>query len=363
MSSGDYIFDRLLYSSHMNYRTLGKTGLKVAEVGFGTWQIANDPDSWVGADINESIRSLRSYVEQGGNFIDTAWIYGYSSKKPNEHPSEELIGQFLKESGKQDEIIVASKIPPKNFKWPAWQGTPISEVFPNDHIEKCVDDSLRSLGVESIDLMQFHVWQDDFVKEDGWKQTIEKLTKAGKVKHWGISINDYQPSNCLKTLDTGLISTIQFIFNIFHQRPAEKLLPYAKEHNIGLIARVPLDEGGLAGTFTPETVFEEGDLRKEYFGGDRFPELLKRTDALKDLMGDEAQTLAELSLRYILSFDEISTVIPGMRKVKNVDANVALSDGRKLSPALMVKITAHAWERNFYSNHDPALAPTYVEAV
>lgn len=347
----------------MNYRRLGKTNLKVSEIGCGTWQLANDPDSWVGAEPEESLRSLNRFVELGGNFIDTAWIYGYSDKNPESHPSEELIGKFLKESGNRDKLIITSKVPPKNFKWPAWQGIPISNVFPNDHIEKCVNDSLRSLGVETIDLMQFHVWQDYFSKEDGWKQTIEKLTKQGKVKHWGISINDYQPSNCLKTLDTGLISTIQFIFNIFHQRPIKRLLPYSKDNNIGLIARVPLDEGGLTGTFTAETVFEEGDLRKRYFSSDRFSELLKRTNELKNLLGSDAQTLAELSLRYILSFNEISSVIPGMRKVKNVNENMAMSDGLKLSLDLLEKLKSHTWERNFYSNLDPSLAPTYVEEV
>jgi len=204
------------------------------------------------------------------------------------------------------------------------------------------------LGVESLDVAQFHVWQDDFADRDEWKKVVERLTREGKVKNWGISVNDYQPSNCLRTLDTGLISTIQFIFNIFHQKPTEKLLPYAKEHGIGLIARVPLDEGGLAGNFTVETEFAEGDLRSKYFSGERLPELVRRTDALKELLGDEAATLAELSLRYILSFDAISTTIPGMRKMKNVEANAAVSDGQRLSVDLLEKLKYQAWERNFY---------------
>ena len=348
----------------MKYRTLGKTGLKVAEVGYGTWQLADDPNMWVGADPAESLRSLHRYAELGGNFIDTAWVYGYDTSNPDRHPSEELIGKFLKEYSKRDDIVVATKIAPKNLTWPAREVTPISEVFPNDHIESCVNDSLRSLGVDSLDLVQFHVWHDDFVNEDGWKETIQRLTKEGKVKHWGISINDYQPSNCLRTLDTGLIGTIQFIFNIFHQKPTEKLFPYAKEHNIGLIARVPLDEGGLTGTFTEATTFEEGDFRAKYFRDDRLKELVSRTDKLKDLLGKEAQTLPELDLRYILSFDEISSVIPGMRKTRNVEANAAVSDGRKLTPQLMETLKQHTWERNFYSESelDPALKDTgYIE--
>jgi aryl-alcohol dehydrogenase-like predicted oxidoreductase len=348
----------------MKYRTLGKTGLKVAEVGYGTWQLADDPNMWVGADLNESLRSLHRYAELGGNFIDTAWQYGYDEADPDRHPSEELIGKFLKEYDRRNDIVVTTKIAPKNYQWPARTGTPISDIFPNDHIERSVDDSLRSLGLDSLDLVQFHVWQDDFADEDGWKETIQRLTREGKVKHWGISINDYQPSNCLRTLDTGLIETIQFIFNIFHQKPTEKLLPYAKAHDIGLIVRVPLDEGGLTGTFTEETTFPEGDFRSTYFGGDRLKDLVRHTDGLQKLLGDEADTLPELALRYILSFDAVSSVIPGMRKTKNVEANVAISDGRTLSPQLLDTLKRHAWERNFYGPDelDPALKGNgYVE--
>lgn len=348
----------------MNYRTLGKTGLKVSEIGCGTWQLANDPNAWVGADLDESLRSLEKFVELGGNFIDTAWIYGYDDSSPTNHPSEELIGKLLKLSGKRNQLIIATKVPPKNMHWPALKGVPISKVFPSDWIKRCVDDSLRSLGVDTIDLVQFHVWQDDFVNDDGWKETIQKIIKSGKVKFFGISINDYQPSNCLKTLDTGLISTIQFIFNIFHQKPTEKLLPYAKEHNIGLIVRVPLDEGGLSGKLTIDTVFDKREFRKEYFSKDRLKELVKRNDALKKVMGKEAQSIPELALRYILSFDEVSTVIPGMRRVKNVEANISASDFRKLSKQLKNKLKRHMWERNFYPEawKDSALKDTgYIE--
>ena len=346
----------------MNYRTLGKTGLKISEVGYGTWQLANDPNCWVGADLKESLKNLHKFSELGGNFIDTAWVYGYSDENPERHPSEELIGKFLKESGKKDKMVIATKVAPKNWKWPAWKGIPISEVFPDDHIIKCVDDSLKSLGVDTIDLVQFHVWQDDFVDENSWKETITKIIKSGKVKHWGISINDYQPTNCFRAIETGLISTIQFIFNIFHQRPTEKLLPYAKENNIGLIARVPLDEGGLSGQFTEDTQFEEGDFRSQYFTKGRLKELVIRTEKLKGLLGNEAKTIPELNLRYILSFDEISSVIPGMRKSKHVDANVSVSDGRKLSAGLMEQLKSNAWERNFYPDVDPSMKDTaYIE--
>lgn len=344
----------------MKYRILGKTGLKVSEVGMGTWQLAGKPWGWDAPDEKESMKALYRFVELGGNFIDTAWEYGRAGI-PGEHCSEELIGQFIRESGNREKVIIASKVPGKNRKWPARKDVPISEVFPKGHIEEIVDSSLKSLKIETIDLMQFHVWQDDFVNEDDWKEEIQNITKKGKVKHWGISINDYQPSNCLKTLDTGLISTVQFIFNIFHQKPIEKLFPYVKKNNIGLIARVPRDEGSLTGRLTLNSKFDDG-MRSKYFSQERLKEFMPRIEKLEQLLGREAKSLPELALRYILSFDEVSTVIPGTRKVKYVDANVSVSDGKKLSNNLMEELKKHAWERNFYVDLDPAMEKDgYVE--
>lgn len=348
----------------MKYRTLGKTGLQVSEVGMGTWQLAGKPWGWDAPDEQESMRALYRFVELGGNFIDTAWVYGRVDEpgdKKGAHCSEELIGEFIKESGNREKVIIASKIPGKNRKWPARVGIPISEVFPKGYIEKMVDSSLKSLRIDTLDLMQFHVWQDDFAKDDNWKEEVTKITKKGKVKHWGISINDYQPSNCLKTLDTGLIDGIQFIFNIFHQKPVEKLLPYARQNNIGLIARVPLDEGGLSGKLTLDSIFTD-DMRSEYFSKERLKEFIPRIQKLEKLLGNEAKTLPELALRFLLSFEEVSTVIPGMRKVKNVEANTEVSDGRKLTDTLMEELKNHTWERNFYVDFDPVLKKDgYVE--
>jgi aryl-alcohol dehydrogenase-like predicted oxidoreductase len=348
----------------MQYRTLGKTGLKVSEVGMGTWQLAGKPWGWDAPDEDESMRALHRFVELGGNFIDTAWVYGRldgPDSQKSGHSSEELIGKFVKQSGKRNGLIIASKIPGKNRKWPARAGVPISEVFPKGYIEQMVDLSLDNLGIETIDLMQFHVWQDQFAEEDEWKKEIRDISKKGKVRHWGISINDYQPSNCIRTLDTGLIDTVQCIFNIFHQKPTEKLFPYAKQHQIGLIARVPLDEGGLTGKLTLDSKFDDG-LRSTYFNTERLRQFIPRIAELEKLLGEEASTLPELALRYILSFEEISTVIPGTRKVKNVDANVSISDGRRLTKQLMEELKKHVWERNFYVDYDPALKKSgYVE--
>lgn len=347
----------------MKYRSLGKTGLKVAEVGMGTWQLSGKPWGWEEPDENESLRALQRYVELGGNFIDTAWVYGRheDNEKEGRLAGEEFIGKYLKETGLRKKVIIATKIPGKNRKWPARKGVPISDVFPPEYIIEMTESSLRNLQADTIDLMQFHVWQDDFVNDDGWKEATAKLTQAGKVKHWGISINDYQPSNCLKTLDTGLISTVQCIFNIFHQKPTEQLLPFVKRNNIGLIARVPLDEGGLTGKLTLESRFTD-PLHSVYFSKDRLQEVVPRVEKLQNLLGKEARTLPELALRFLLSFDEVSTVIPGTRKVKYVEDNTSVSDGRKLTPQLMQELKKHAWERNFYVDLDPSMNETdYVE--
>lgn len=342
----------------MKYRTLGKTGLKVSEIGIGTWQLVGDEGAWTKADLEESKNSLYKFTDLGGNFIDTASSYGtYPGVPEDVHPSEKFIGEFLKESGLRDKVVIASKVHPKNMTWPAYKNSLVSNVFPKDHIEKIVDDSLKNLQVETIDVMQFHVWQDAWASEVEWKETITKITKEGKVKFWGISINDYQPSNCLKTIDTGLISTIQLIFNLFHQKPAVKLFPYAKENNIGLIARVPMDEGGLTGKYTVDTEFPEGDFRRDYFTKDRLKELVTRVSEIEKISSAEAQSILETNIRFILSFPEISTMIPGMRKTKFVESNLSFSDGRLLTKELLAELKKHSWERNFYPQtwHDPAL--------
>ena len=350
----------------MKYRTLGKTGLKVSEIGMGTWQQVGDENSWTKPNLEESEKSLSRYVELGGNFIDTASSYGsFTGQAPGEHPSEKFIGEFLKKNKiSRDKVVITTKVHPKNWTWPAHKGSKIENVFPSDHITQVVDDSLKNLKLDYIDLVQFHVWQDEWARENIWKDTIQKIIQSGKVHYWGISINDFQPSNCLQTLETGLISTIQFIFNLFHQKPTEKLFPYALNNNIGLIVRVPMDEGGLTGKFTTHTTFLDGDFRKEYFSPEHLVELIERTDKLKKLLSTEAKNLVELNLRYILSFVAVSTVIPGMRKVKYVEENTSMSDDRGLTPKLLEQLKNYAWERNFYpeSWRDPALKMTnYIE--
>lgn len=325
----------------MQYRTLGKTGIKVSEVSFGGWGIG-DYQYWGQGNETESLKALKSAFDLGVNFFDTARVYGYAEGR-----SEKLIGKLIAEVGR-DKLYVASKVPPKNWHWPSLPNVPISEVFPKEWILKNVNESLANLGIDSIDLMQFHVWQDYFVEDDSWKEVVESLTKEGKVKHWGLSLNDYQPDNCKKTVETGLIGSVQLIFNIFHQKPIE-IFPFFKEKNIGVIARVPLDEGGLSGNIDETTAFSYDDFRSDYFKGDRKVELVKRLGEIKKLIGAESKSLPEFALRFVLSFDEVTTVIPGMRSAEHVEKNVSVSDGHKLSAKVLEELKSCTWERNFYS--------------
>ncbi|MEH7095761.1 aldo/keto reductase [Neobacillus vireti] len=321
----------------MNYRLLGKTNLKVSEIGYGAWGIGNT--GWQGANDEESIKALNKAIDLGLNFIDTALGYG------NGH-SERLVGQILRE--RPETIYVSTKIPPKNLKWPAPAGIPAEEAFPADHIISCTEESLRNLGVDTIDVQQFHVWSDDWVNQGDWLEAIKKLKEQGKIKYFGVSINDHQPENAIKLIETGVVDTIQVIYNIFEQRPEDKLFAACEKNNVGVIARVPLDEGGLTGRITPESRFEEGDFRNHYFKDDRKLEVYNRVQEIVTDLNISIEDIAETSLRYILSHPVVSTVIPGMRTIKNVEKNCKVGDGKGLSQEAVTKLKAHRWIRNFY---------------
>lgn len=321
----------------MKTRRLGRTELQVSEIGYGAWGIGGG--QWVGASDDESLRALHRAVDLGLNFIDTALAYG-------PHKSERLVAKLVAE--RKERISVATKIPPKNLVWPAAAGTPVSEVFPAAYVVECVEKSLRNLGTDTLDIVQLHVWRDEFLDQDGWQDAFFGLKKAGKVLFLGISINDYEPSSALRAVASGRFDTVQVIHNVFDPRAADELFPACVKHDVGVIVRVPLDEGGLTGTITPDSAFPAGDFRADYFKGDRKAQVFARAEALRALLGAEAQTLPELALRFCLSHDAVGTVIPGMRRVATAEANCGLSDGRRLSPELLARLEAHAWPRNFY---------------
>jgi aryl-alcohol dehydrogenase-like predicted oxidoreductase len=321
----------------MKYRALGSTGIKVSEIGYGAWGIGGA--LWQGAKDEESLRALHTAIDHGMNFIDTALVYG-------DGHSENLVGKLMKE--RKERVYVATKVPPKNGKWPARPGTRLHDVFPHEYILESTETSLRNLGMETIDILQFHVWNDDWTDETEWSDAISKLKEQGKIRHFGVSINDHQPENALRLAASGKVDTFQVIHNIFDQTPEDKLYPFCLERKIGVVVRVPFDEGGLTGTITADTQFPAGDFRVRYFRGDRKQQIVDRVTKLEKLLGKEAETIPELALRYTLSHPAVSTVIPGMRTVKNVQTNCRLSDGRLLSKEMLLELKNHRWDRNFY---------------
>ncbi len=328
----------------MRTRRLGRTGYQVSEVGFGGWGIGGT--MWRGVPDAEGKRALHTALDLGVAFLDTALAYG-------EGHSERLIAEVLGERGGRDAVVVATKIPPKDYGWPGRATTPLREVFPSSWLRSCVETSLRNLAAESLDVEQFHVWHDAWLDDPSWAETREtmvRLHEEGKVRHWGISINDHAPETALRALGHGLFETAQVIYNILDRSPERGLFPLARGRGLGIIVRVPFDEGTLTGAITPDTVFPEGDWRHRYFRGKRKEEASRRAEALRPLLGEQAATLPELALRFILSRTEVSTVIPGMRHPEHARANAAASDGRALSADLLKRLETHAWEKNWYGD-------------
>jgi aryl-alcohol dehydrogenase-like predicted oxidoreductase len=321
----------------MNRRQLGRTGLEVSEIGYGAWGIGGT--LWIGADDEESLRALNRAVDLGVTLIDTALGYG------NGH-SEELVGRVARE--RAERIVVTTKIPPKNGRMPAPGGVDPDDAFPADHVRECTERSLRNLGLDTIDVQQFHVWSDEWIGRGSWLDAIEALKAEGKIRAFGVSINDHQPANALKLIESGAVDSVQVIYNVFDQSPEDELLPACAERGIGVLARVPFDEGSLTGTIGPDTEFPDGDWRNRYFRGDRRQQVGERVQAILDDLAIEREELPEVALRYILSHPAVSAAIPGMRSVRNVERNAAVGDGRGLPPERVAALKRHRWVRNFY---------------
>jgi aryl-alcohol dehydrogenase-like predicted oxidoreductase len=316
----------------VKYRVFGRTGWKVSEIGYGMWGMAG----WAGSDDAESLRSLQIAVDAGVNFFDTAWGYG-------EGHSERLLAQLVRANpGKR--LYTATKIPPKHRQWPSRRGDKLDDVFPPDYIREYTEKSLQNLGLPRVDLMQFHVWEDDWADDDRWQRTVDDLKHEGLVGAIGISVNRWEPWNGLRTLRTGLCDAVQVIYNIFDQAPEDELFPVCRELNVGVIARVPFDEGSLTGVLTKSSTWPRGDFRSLYFVKENLEPTVDRVAELRKVV-PQGLTLAEVALRFILSTDDVHVVIPGMRKPANVQANVSASDAGPLPAALLHALRGHRWDR------------------
>jgi len=316
----------------MQFRRFGRLGWQVSEMGYGMWGMGG----WTGSDDTQSAASIDRAIALGCNFFDTAYAYGMGK-------SEQLLGDALKRHpGKK--LYVATKVPPKNLKWPGRAETPASDVFPATHIIEFTQKSLENLGTPQIDLQQLHVWSDAWVDDEGWQRAADDLRRQKLIAGFGISVNRWEPSNILKALGTGLVDSVQVVYNIFDQNPEDQLFPACRELDVAVIARVPLDEGSLTGTLTRESKWPDGDWRNVYFTPDHLAETLRRVDRLKTLV-PEGSTLPDLALRFILANPIVSTVIPGMRKTEHVERNLAAAGAGPLSPALLSALKQHRWDR------------------
>ena len=316
----------------MRLREFGRTGWRVGEVGYGMWGMAN----WSGSDDAESLASLQLAVDGGVNFFDTAWAYG-------EGHSERLLGRIVR-ANPGTRLHTASKIPPKHRRWPSRRGDTLDAVFPADYIREYTEKSLANLGVDTVDLMQFHVWEDAWARDERWQRAVDDLRRESLVRAIGISVNRWEPFNGIETLRTGLVDAVQVIYNIFDQAPEDELLPVCRELDIGVIARVPFDEGSLTGTLTKDSTWPKGDFRGLYFTKVNLDATVDRVAALRQVV-PEGMTLPGMALRFILSNDDVDVVIPGMRRPEHVRANLAAGAAGPLDPELLARLSAHRWDR------------------
>jgi len=322
----------------MRYRRFGRTAWQVSAIGYGMWGMGG----WTGSDDEESLAALDRAIALGCNFFDTAWVYG-------DGRSEQLLGEALRRRPARDRpsphpLVVATKVPPKNWKWPAKAEYRAADAYPSDHIREYTEKSLANLGVAALDLQQLHVWSDAWADDDGWKRAAEDLKRAGLVRAFGISVNRREPANVLRALETGLVDSVQVVYNIFDQAAEDELFPYCQQHDIAIIARVPFDEGSLTGTLTPDSRWPEGDWRNTYFNPSNLAPTLDRVERLKPLV-PEGMDLPGLALRFILEHPAVSTTIPGMRRPRHVEQNLAADDGEPLPPRLLDALRRHRWDR------------------
>lgn len=316
----------------MNYRKFGRLGWSVSEIGYGMWGMAG----WTGSDDAESAESLQRSVDLGCTFFDTAYAYGAGR-------SEALLGQLVR-NNPDKKLYTATKIPPKNLRWPSRREFSLDDCYPPDHVEEYARKSLANAGLESFDLIQLHTWEDAWLDDDRFTASMEKLRADGVTTGIGLSLNRWEPWNGVKAVKSGLVDAVQVIYNIFDQNPEDELFPACREHDVAVIARVPFDEGTLTGTLTLESSWPEGDWRNTYFVAENLRTSVEHAEALRPLV-PEGATMADMALRFILNEPAVSTTIPGMRKVGHAERNIAASDAGPLPDDRHAALRAHRWER------------------
>jgi aryl-alcohol dehydrogenase-like predicted oxidoreductase len=324
----------------MRYRTLGKAGFEVSEVGFGAWGIGGD--WWKGGSDDEALAALRQAIELGITFVDTAMGYG-------DGHSERLIGQVLR--GSTEQVHVGTKVRPMNFNFSPKPGDSFPEAYSKQWIIDSTEQSLRNLGLESLDLQMLHVWLDEWAPFDDWKEAVVRLKEEGKIRSFGLSLvfplaEAHLPRQAIAT---GLVDACEVVYNIYQQEPQQALFPLAQPQNVGIIARCPFDEGALTGMIGPETTFPEGDWRNDYFRGERKRQVYEHARALEWLLHGDVGSLPEAALRFCLSHPAVSTVIAGVRRARHVQFNVRASEKGLLPAADLAHLKGHAWPHDFWA--------------
>ncbi len=316
----------------MKYRLLGRTGFPVSEIGYGMWGMSG----WKDSDDLQSMESMQRAVDLGCTFFDTAWAYG-------DGHSEGLLGQLVR-ANPDKRLYTASKVPPKNRAWPSQRQHTLDDCYPPAYVREYIERSLSNTNLEQLDLMQLHTWEDSWIQDERWIQELQQAKDSGKIGAIGISLNRWEPWNGIQAVQNGLVDCVQVIYNIFDQNPVDELFPACETHNIGVIARVPFDEGTLTGTITLDSTWPRGDWRNTYFVEENLQSSVAHAEPLRNIVPPDS-SMPEMALRFILSNPIVSTTIPGMRKLHHVEANIAASDRGPLEPSLLQTLYAHRWDR------------------
>ena len=320
----------------MQYRNFGKSPLNVSAIGFGAWAIGG---SWGPQDEQDSLAALHRAIDLGVNFIDTAAGYG-------DGKSERLIAQVLKE--RSERVYVATKTPPLPGNWPPSPYDIAEERYPERYLRENVEERLRNLQTDRIDLLQLHTWTRAWNKNPRPFEVLRKLQAEGKIGLIGVSTPEQDQNSVIDLMRQGYVDAVQVIYNIFEQEPAAELLPVAAETGTGILVRVVFDEGVLAGKYTAQTTFAEGDFRNNYFAGDRLGRAAARVDKIKADVAPYGLTMPQVALQFALAHPAVSTVIPGIRNVYQAEANTAAADAAPLPADLLEKLHGHAWMRGFW---------------
>jgi aryl-alcohol dehydrogenase-like predicted oxidoreductase len=320
----------------MKYRNLGNTGLNVSEIGFGAWAIGG---GWGPQSEADSEGALNRALDLGVNLIDTAAGYGNGK-------SEQIIASVLKT--RREEVIVATKTPPTEGTWPPSPYCKTSVRYPEKYLRQNVEERLRNLGTDRIDILQLHTWTRAWNRDPEPFEVLRRLKAEGKVRFVGVSTPEHDQNSVIDLMRGGWVDVVQVIYNIFEQEPAAELLPTAAEKGVGVIVRVVFDEGSLTGKWTSETRFSEGDFRRRYFEGDRLARAIERARKVGLELGGSGFTLPQAAIKFALSHGAVSTVIAGMRNPSQAEANCGVSDMPPLGHDVLKKLEPHNWLRGVW---------------